>query len=314
MVETRLLKQFIAVAEELHFHRAAARLNMAQPPLSQAIARLEDRLGFQLFIRSKREVALTLAGSAFLETAYTTLNHLETGIQRARDVAGGVAGRLTVTTVSLAYYEPVLDALRQFRKSLPNVELVIQEMPSSHQVKALMTGNSDVAFMRHMPIPNSIRSRKVLEESILLALPIDHPSVNKGSLDLSDFAQEDFVFTPQALGPGYYHQLMALCETAGFYPRIKQEAAQLHTLVGLVASGFGIALLPECMANAVLNHKVAFCPLRPIGDDSNAVLGLYMNWHHDNASPLLTKFIGMIETHSERHSAQACQLDWTDST
>lgn len=232
--------------------------------------------------------------SAFLETAYATLNQLEMGIQRARDVADGVAGRLTVATVSLAYYEPILDTLRQFRKNLPNVELVIKEMPSSHQVKALMAGASDVAFMRHMPIPNSIRSKKVLEENILLALPIDHPSANQGSLDLSNFAQEDFVFTPQALGPGYYHQLMALCEVAGFYPRIRQEATQLHTLVGLVASGFGIALLPGCMANAVLTDKVAFRPLRPTGDASDAVLGLYMNWHQNNLSPLLGEFIDMM--------------------
>ncbi len=295
MVETRLLKQFIAVAEELHFHRAAARLNMAQPPLSQAIARLEDRLGFALFVRSKREVALTAAGSAFLDTAYTTLATLEAGIDKAHRVANGVAGRLTVATLSLACYAPVLETLREFRTALPAVELVIREMPSSHQLEALLSGEVDVALMRDLALPPVIESRRVLEEEIVLALPADHPgaaaAAKGGPVQLSAFAEADFVFTPRALGPGYYHQLMKLCQAAGFYPAIKQEAAQLHTLLGLVASGLGVALVPASIARSVRLDNVVICPLAPQNGESGSALSLNVNWHRENTSPLIEGFI-----------------------
>lgn len=242
MIETRLLRQFIAVAEELHFHKAAIRLHMAQPPLSQAINRLEGKLGFSLFTRSKRGVKLTPAGGVFLDAAYSTLNELERGIEHARQVTEGIAGKLTVTAVSITYYASLLSSLRRFRETIPKVQLVIKEMPSASQAKAIVSGEADIAFMRKLPIAaQNVESRLLLNEQIVMALPADHPKAGAGQIDLRDFAGEDFVFTPQALGSGYHSQLIALCEAAGFYPRVVQEAAQLHTLIGLVACGFGVA-------------------------------------------------------------------------
>ena len=201
MIETRLLRQFIAVAEELHFHRAALRLNMAQPPLSQAINRLEDKLGFSLFSRNKREVKLTAAGTAFLQAAYRTLKELEQGVEYARQVSQGIAGVLTITAVSIAYYEPLLNSLRQFRETFPRVQLVIKEMPSSSQAKALLGAEADIAFMRKLPFAaQNIESRLLLDEAIIMALPRDHPKAQSGPIELRDFADEDFVFT----GPGQW--------------------------------------------------------------------------------------------------------------
>ncbi|WP_447529409.1 LysR substrate-binding domain-containing protein [Vreelandella sp. TE19] len=298
MIETRLLEQFVAVAEELHFHRAAARLNMAQPPLSQAIARLEDRLGFGLFTRGKRDVALTPAGRAFLETAYATLDTLETGISKARDVANGVAGRLRVATLSLAGYAPVLATLRDFRCALPEVELDLREMPSARQLEALLAGEVDVALMRELTLPPVIETRKVLEEAILLALPADHPgaahAASSESVRLEAFAECDFVFTPRGLGPGYHHRLMALCQAAGFTPAIKQEAAQLHTLLGLVASGLGVALVPSSLARSVRLDGVVFCALAPLAGGPDSTLALNVNWHRENTSPLVEDFIARL--------------------
>ncbi len=246
MIETRLLRQFIAVAEELNFNKAAIRLHMAQPPLSQAINRLEDKLGFSLFTRNKRGVKLTPAGDAFLNTAYSTLKELELGIEHALQVSQGIAGKLTVTALSIAYYESLLSTLRQFRESYPKVQLIIKEMPSSSQARAILSGEADIAFMRKLPISaQNVESRLLLDEEIVIALPADHPKAKEGRIDLRDFAGEDFVFTPQALGIGYHSQLIALCEAAGFYPRVAQEAAQIQTLIGLVACGFGVALVPE---------------------------------------------------------------------
>ena len=201
MIETRLLRQFIAVAEELHFHKAALRLHMAQPPLSQAIHRLEDKLGFSLFTRNKRAVTLTPAGAAFQHAAYRTLSELELGIEHARQVSEGIAGTLTVTAVSIAYYESLLSSLRQFRETFPKVQLIIKEMPSSSQAKALVSGETDIALMRKLPVAaQNVETRLLLDEEIVLALPAHHPRAKDGPLDLRDFAGEDFVFPPS---PGH---------------------------------------------------------------------------------------------------------------
>lgn len=236
MIETRLLRQFIAVAEELHFHKAAQRLHMAQPPLSQAINRLEEKLGFGLLLRNKRGVRLTAAGAAFLDTAYRTLAELEQGIEYARNVSAGVSGKLTITAISIAYYDSLLNRLRRFRETYPNVQLTIREMPSASQAKALLAGEADIGFMRRLPLPvGTLEARLLLDEQIVMALPASHPMARFEAVDLREFADEDFVFTPQALGGGYHAQLVALCESAGFYPKVVQEAAQIHTLLGLVA-------------------------------------------------------------------------------
>ncbi|NMY25787.1 LysR family transcriptional regulator [Pseudomonas sp. WS 5021] len=296
MIETRLLRQFIAVAEELHFHRAAMRLHMAQPPLSQAINRLEGKLGFSLFTRSKRGVKLTPAGGAFLDAAYGTLKALALGIEHARQVAQGIAGKLTVTAVSITYYEPLLDSLRRFRETFPKVQLIIKLMPSASQAQAIASGEADIAFIRKLPMaaPN-IASRLLLDEQIVMALPADHPKAGDDQIDLRDFAGEDFVFTPQALGSGYHSQLIALCEAAGFYPRVVQEAAQLHTLIGLVACGFGVALVPESIANSILRDKVVFRRIAPVSAFPNPAIGLYLSWNTDNPSPLLDSFIALLD-------------------
>lgn len=296
MIETRLLRQFIAVAEELHFHKAAIRLHMAQPPLSQAINRLEGKLGFSLFNRSKRGVKLTAAGDAFLHAAYSTLKELEQGIEHARQVSEGIAGTLTVTAVSISYYESLLSSLRRFREHFPKVQLIIKEMPSSSQAKAIVAGEADIAFMRKLPISaKNVESRLLLDEEIVMALPADHPKAGAGQIDLRHFAGEDFVFTPQALGTGYHSQLIALCEAAGFYPRVVQEAAQIHTLIGLVACGFGVALVPESIAQSIMRDKVVFRRISPVNAAPNPAIGLYMSWNTDNPSPLLDSFIAMLD-------------------
>lgn len=297
MIETRLLRQFIAVAEELHFQKAAQRLHMAQPPLSQAINRLEEKLGFGLLLRNKRGVRLTAAGAAFLDTAYRTLAELEQGIEYARSVSAGVSGKLTITAISIAYYDSLLNRLRRFRETYPNVQLTIREMPSASQAKALLAGEADIGFMRRLPLPaGTLEARLLLDEQIVMALPASHPKAQHEAVDLREFADEDFVFTPQALGGGYHAQLVALCESAGFYPKVVQEAAQIHTLLGLVACGFGVALVPESFVRSTPRERVRFCPIRPIDDQPAPGLGLYMKWSAQNTSPALANFIAMFET------------------
>jgi len=291
MIETRLLRQFIAVAEELHFHKASVRLHMAQPALSQAINRLEQKLGFALLDRDKRGVRLLPAGAAFLQTAYKVLEQLHHGVEHARFVSHGIAGTLTVSSVSIAGYPWLLDTLKQFRQAYPKVQLVIKEMPSASQAKALLCGEADIAFLRQLPgQADNIESRLLLDEPILLALPVDHPCATADPIELKDFADADFVFTPQTLGSGYHQQLIALCEASGFYPRVVQEAAQLHTLIGLVACGFGVALVPDSIARSMSSDKVVFRPITSV-----PAIGLYLSWNTDNPSPLLGNFLSILD-------------------
>ncbi|UVL74930.1 LysR family transcriptional regulator [Pseudomonas protegens] len=296
MIETRLLRQFIAVAEELHFHKAATRLHMAQPPLSQAIARLEEKLGFSLLRRNRRGVALTPAGVDFLHSARRTLATLEQGIEQARHIAQGLAGSLRVSSLSLAGYPSLLASLRGFRQALPEVRLELRELPSAEQLKGLLGGDIDLAFMRELPLPEGqIASRLILDEPIVIALPHDHPQAQAPEVDLRELANDDFVFTPQALGSGYHNQLMALCSAAGFTPKVVQEVARVQTQLGLVGCGFGVALVPRSMADAVLQGSVAYRPLRAMGTQPGPSIGLYMNRHRDNPSPQLQRFMALLD-------------------
>ncbi len=295
MIATRLLKQFIVVAEELHFHKAAIRLHMAQPPLSQAINRLEEKLGFSLFIRNKRGVKLTPAGIAFQEAAYNTLRELELGIEHARNVSEGIAGKLTITSISIAHYEPLLHVLRHFRETFDKTQLALLEASTSRQEKILLSGEADIAFMRKLPaLDKSIESRLILEEQIVLALPAEHPKATNSQVNLQDFKNEDFVLTPRRLGNGYYDQLIDLCSMAGFYPKVTQEAEKVRTLLSLVACGFGVALVPESIANFPVYGEVAFCYINPVKAKVNPSIGLYMNWAIQNHSPLLRGFINLL--------------------
>lgn len=150
--------------------------------------------------------------------------------------------------------------------------------------------------MRKLPISaENVESRLLLDEEIVMALPAQHPKAKGGHIDLRDFAGEDFGFTPEALGTGYPSQLIALCEAAGFYPKVVQEAAQIHTLMGLVACGFGVALVPESIANSIMRDKVVFRRLYPVTASPNPAIGLYMSWNTHNESPLMDSFISMLD-------------------
>jgi DNA-binding transcriptional LysR family regulator len=190
----------------------------------------------------------------------------------------------------------LLTSLRRYRETYPNVQLTLREMPSATQAKALLAGEADIGFMRRLPLPvGTLESRLLLDEQIVMALPAGHVKAQQGDVDLREFANEDFVFTPQALGGGYHAQLVALCESAGFYPRVVQEAAQIHTLLGLVACGFGVALVPASFARSTPRERVQFCAIRPIDEQATPGIGLYMKWNAQNASPALANFIALFE-------------------
>ncbi|MFD4836850.1 LysR substrate-binding domain-containing protein [Achromobacter sp. NPDC058515] len=294
MIETRLLRQFVAVAETLHFNRAAQRLHMAQPPLSQAIRRLEAEIGAALFERTNRSVSLTAAGTAFLDTARSILASLEEGVAHTRRVAQGMDGRLTLTFINITPYASLLRALREFRAAHPCVAFTLREATTHEQVEALERGAADIGFLRTPGTSTpGLRWETLLREPVSVALPAGHPQAHRESIVLADLADEAFVASPRPLGQGFHDQLTQLCMTAGFTPRVVQEARQLQTLVALVASGFGVALLPASLALPG-RDDIVFRPIEADAPDALLHLDLLMAWNPAQASPVRDRLIEAI--------------------
>ena len=294
MIETRLLRQFIAVAEELNFRRAAERLHMAQPPLSQAILRLEGLLGYPVFERSNRKVGLTPAGTAFLATARQVLAALEEGVAATRRVAQGIEGHLRLSFIHITPYAHVLAALRAFRLASPAVQFTLREASTQQQVEWLEKGEVDVALLRAPGRSTlGLRFERLSGEDIMLALPMNHRCAGQARVDLADLAGDDFVASPRALGQGFHDQLASLCLHAGFMPNVVQQARRLQTVLGLVAAGFGVALLPASLA-ASMPAGVVMLPLDSGAPEPLRQLDLYMAWDPRRESPVRERLLAQL--------------------
>jgi DNA-binding transcriptional LysR family regulator len=268
-VELRHLRYFVAVAEELSFRRAAQRLHIAQPPLSQQIKQLETEVGALLLRRTSRHVELTDAGAVFLEQARRTLRDADQAIESARRTARGELGWLTVGFVDSAAYELLPPILRALRARALGVRLDLRELTTEQQLPAL-TDELDVGLVREVnDMPGLLRT-PLLREPLLAAVPLGHPLASRRRVQLERLAAEQFVFFPRPRVPRVYDHLMALCRSAGFSPRTSQEALQYPTMLGLVAAGFGIALVPACV-RALHRSGVAYVPL---ADDATSELSL----------------------------------------
>lgn len=296
MIEIRLLRQFVAVAEELHFHRAAERLHMAQPPLSQAIRRLEAEIGAPLFVRNNRNVALTLAGISFLDTARTVLGALETGVEQARRVASGTSGSLRIVFVGTLHFNFLPRVVQAFRSRLPDVELLLREATTAEQIAALKAGLADIGLMRRpgVAVPE-LAFECIAREEIMVALPEGHAQAAERQVALAALAQDDFIATPRSEGMGFYDQMIALCNAAGFSPRIVQEARQIETIAGLVAGGLGVALVPASVRQG-LRHGIVFRRIMVEGARDASFLDVLAAWDSSKPMPARDKFLDIVRT------------------
>lgn len=287
-MELRHLHYFIAVAEELHFSRAAERLHISQPPLSQQIRSLEDELGVKLFERTKRQVHLTEAGKAFLERSYGVLAQLEQAIEVTQRIGQGEVGRLAFRFVDSATYTLLPDILRAFREQFPAVELRLHELTTAQQIHALYHNQIDVGVVRSAIIEPGLSTECVLQESLVLALPQTHPLSAQTKVSLSTLVDESFILFPAKLGPVFYEQIMNLCQQAGFRPKVAQEAIQMQTIVGLVAAELGIAFVPASSQN-LHRSGVIYRPLQ----EQTPQTGLYLAWRQHDSAPVIGAFLGL---------------------
>ncbi len=285
------MRQFVAVAEELHFGRAAIRLGMAQPPLSQAIKRLEDRLGFRLLERSRRRVELTPAGEVFLTEARATLSQADTAIRLARQAASHELAELRLTFVSAALYRLLPAALRSFSTRFPKVEIQLDEQPTDAQIEGLLAGRVDLGFV-HPPLKavEGLTVRTVARDALVAAVPAASKFADASVVDLADLREEPFVLFPHVQGPDLHLRILEACRTAGFVPRISQEAGRMHTILSLVASGLGVSLVPDG-ARTLRIEGVRFVPLAQQGE---LHLDLAMVWRRGRPQRHLNGFIETV--------------------
>jgi DNA-binding transcriptional LysR family regulator len=288
-MELRHLRSFLVVADELHFSRAARRLHMAQSPLSQQIQRLERELGVQLFRRNRRRVELTDAGLAMLDHARRALDHAEQAAGAARAAGAGRAGRLDVGFLATAALALLPAVLPPFREAAPDATLRLTEAGSQDLLGALRRGELDVAFTRP-PAPTAELSTTVVwREPVIAVLPAAHRLCAGPGLDLADLRDEDFVTFPRWSAPEFYDHLLAACHDAGFAPRIVQEALAMPTVVGLVAAGLGVALVPGGIRHLQL-PAVGYRELR--GEPAHAEIA--MVHLAGNERPLLEVFTATV--------------------
>src|SRR5688572_8509814 len=243
--ELRLIRYFVAVAEELHFGRAAARLHVAQPGLSQQIQSLERRLGVRLLERTSRQVRLTPAGSLLLTEGRRLLGETERAVDRVRRTGRGEIGRVTVAAIGSATYDVVPRLLRAHRGRYPEVELVLREMSTPAQVQALRSGEIDVGLLRVPADTGDLVVHTVREDRMALMLPEAHPLARKKRLPLRALAREPLILFPASPRPSWADTVIAACREAGFDPNVAQEAMESATVVSFVAAGVGIAIGPE---------------------------------------------------------------------
>jgi DNA-binding transcriptional LysR family regulator len=283
------LRYFMAVAEHLHFGRAAAALHISQPPLSRAIRALEERVGVTLFARNRRRVELTPAGARLLEEARHTLEQLERAVLELRGMAAGERGRLRIGFVSLADYGGVLPGLlKAYKAARPGVQLALREMLSPDQAVALAAGELDFGLLLP-PVPGAegFEHMVMQRERFVAALPARHRlAAKRGPLAMSELAGESFVMVPREIAPGLYDIVSGLATRAGFSLNVAQEAIQMQTVVSLVSSGLGAAVVPASVATLGRRGVV----YRPISD-RHPTLELWLAWRQGAAGAAATEFI-----------------------
>lgn len=294
-MELRHLRYFIAVAEELNFSRAALRLHMAQPPLSKQIQDLEEELGVQMFVdRRRRPLELTPAGQVFLEEARLAVAQAEQAVKLTQRVHQGKLGSLTVGFTSSIANSVLPDILRLQRTHLREIQLVWRELTTYLQIQALHSNSLDIGFF-HLPPEvveySDLSFTTILAEPLILVLPETHPLAVLPEIPLKALAEEEFVLPIRQLVPSLADKMYHLCSQAGFIPKVTQEAMLMTTILGLVAGGVGVALLPANAQNLQRKGVVYRCI-----EGKTETVELVAVWRRNNSSQILHRFLEIIKT------------------
>jgi DNA-binding transcriptional LysR family regulator len=295
-VEYRHLKFFVAVAEELHFTRASLRLRIAQPHLSQEIRRLEREIGVELFVRTKRSVALTTAGRAFLERVRIVFDVTAGAVYAAQRASRGEIGRITLGYVTVAAIGVIPNVTARFRSTYPDVEVLLKDVHSDEGLEAVRTGQLDLCLL-HPPrtVDPALNIETIWLEPLVALLPPKHPLADKQRISLQRLKSEPWVIHHRETGSRLHDEIIAACAAAGFEPRVAQRAARVTTEISLVASGIGVALLPITSARLAFGGAV-YRQLRPPGRSVPVAFA----WRRDQTAPALAHFMAVVRQSASR--------------
>ncbi|MBP1993834.1 LysR family transcriptional regulator [Paenibacillus eucommiae] len=285
-MELRQIEYFIAVAEELHFGRAAKRLQMTQPPLSQQILQLENDLGVTLFERTRRHVELTNAGKVFLQESRQILIQLERAKTVAQRAQKGMLGRLALGFVGSATFDILPNIVRAFQDQYPSVDLILHEMPTPMQIEAFHRKHIDIGFVRTPVDDRLLTLLPVHQETCVAVVPNRHQLAQHRSLSMEDLSGEPFILVEREVWPSWYDDIVSKCREAGFSPNIRQNVKEIQTVVGLVAAGLGISIVPSSTSN-LHARDVTFMNIR----GSAPQITMSLAWRTDNNSPLIQHFL-----------------------
>lgn len=294
MVELRQLRYFVAVAEELHFTRAAARLGMAQPPLSQQIKAIERELGVELFRRTKRRVELTEPGRVLLEGARRTIDEATRAVHDTQRAARGEVGRLSVGFVGAAVASVLPRILHIHASRFPDVVLDLHQCSTAEQVERLRDGRLHVGFLRPPIQESTLVTEVIARERLLVVVSHDHPLADRDAVDLGELASESFILFPRSQGPGSHDRITRICHEAGFVPEIVQEAVEMQTIAGLVSAGLGVSIVPESVRH-LRTEGVCYLPIKGI----TPTWDLAVAFRQKDDSPILRAFLDVARSCSE---------------
>lgn len=287
-LDPRLLRYFIAVAEERHFSRAAVRLHISQPPLSYAIRQLEESVGARLLNRSSRHVELTDAGQVLYREALTLLRQAEEVRTLVQRVDAGLRGRLRIGFVGSMLYRGLPALLNAMRAELPDVEHVLTELNSHDQIEAVRRGEQDLGFIHANPAPEAVQTLDLVAEPFVLCVPDTHRLARRRRVSLQALAGEHFILFARAASPSYHETVLSLCVTAGFHPAIRHEVRHWLSVAALVSQGLGVSIVPACLARSGLAGT------RFIAFDHQARSVSQAIWPRDTDSPLLRTAVELV--------------------
>ena len=292
-MDLRHLRYFVAVAEELHFTRAAARLGIQQPPLSQQIRQLEDELGSKLFKRLTRGVELTESGTFLLKEARLILDQVERTKIAVQGLARGTSGHIRVGFSNASYFNPVVSqVIRDYRERYPDVVLTPVQSVTAELVQALHEARVDVAFLRAPFDDAGLGSELIVEEPLVAVVPAIHALAAQREVALARLAREPFLMFPRTTSPGFYDSIISACQQAGFSPRLGQEAPDIPSLVHLVGAGFGVSVVPMSITQ-IRAEGVNYLPI----SGERPMAWTRLGYRRHDASEAVKNFISTARRH-----------------
>lgn len=305
-MEIRHLRYFVAVAEELNFRRAAERLFIAQPPLSQQIRDLEEEMGVLLFDRTHRQVRLTVAGQVFLEEAYHLLAQVDRAKGRAQRASKGELGQLTIGYTSFVHCPLFPIIVQQYRAFYPDVDIILRDLVTIEQMKQLDTNVLDISFATHasFALPSGegtqLAYECILREPVVAVVPRNHPLADQSPLPFAALASEPWIWFARQYDPTTYDYMTRLCEQAGFRPRVAQEVNQLQIVISLVAAGLGVGLVTNSIRGLYSQDVVYLDFVEPAPRAEFSVV-----WRKDDISPLVHAFLATVKAVVQKKQASA---------